>query len=246
MPFTGDIYSLSEIKHLSLDLLQQLNQQKFQDKADQFIPLEQIEKALDQLFKISEKIEIESELFKSSSSDFGNISELGDYGLQLLAGLDQWMEAAQLDNKIDLQLATLSLAVWIHDHQGVLEYLESTVNALSQLANTTNSPSILAKLHKYVEKITNSTHEAIKADIDKSEPGRPWRILNLNHGIIATRTHNIDIMNMVFEQLLQRLPDDAANFFADGMKQMDIIGYPDHVKHVMEQFFKLTNQPTLH
>ena len=104
----------------------------------------------------------------------------------------------------------------------------------------------IPKLHKFAEKITNSAHKMIKADIDKSEPGCPWRILNLNHGIIATRTHNIDIMNTVFEQLLQRLPNDAANFFADGMKQMDIIGYPEHVKHVMEQFYQLTNNPTLH
>jgi hypothetical protein len=109
-----------------------------------------------------------------------------------------------------------------------------------------NESDALIKLHKIAEKITNSTDKMIKTDINKSEPGHPWRILNLNHGIIATRTHNIDIMNTVFEQLLQRLPDDAANFFADGMKQMVIIGYPEHVKHVMEQFYQLTNNPTLH
>jgi len=41
----------------------------------------------------------------------------------------------------------------------------------------------------------------IKADIDKSELERAWRILNLNHGIIATRTHNIEIMPSVFGQM---------------------------------------------
>ena len=46
----------------------------------------------------------------------------------------------------------------------------------------------------------------IKANIDKSKPGRPWRILNLNHGIIANRAHNTDIMNSVFEQLLLLYP----------------------------------------
>lgn len=246
MPFTGDIYSLPEIKHLSLALIQQLNQQKIQDETGQFIPLAQLEKALKQFFEISEKIEVEPDLFKSSSAEFGNISELGEYGLQLLSGLEQWVQAAKFEDITELQVATLSLGIWIHDHQGILENLESIVNALSQIANQTNNPSALSKLHKYAEKITNSVHDAIKADIDKSEPGRPWRILNLNHGIIATRSLNIDIMNMVFEQLIQRLPDDAAKFFADGMKQMDIIGYPEHVKHVMEQFYNLTNKPTLH
>lgn len=66
----------------------------------------------------------------------------------------------------------------------------------------------------------------IKADINKSEYGRPWRILNMNHGIIITRTHNTGIMNAVFEQLVTRLPDDAANFFVDAMKQMAVIGLP--------------------
>ena len=53
-------------------------------------------------------------------------------------------------------------------------------------------------------------------------------------------------MNSVFEQLLQRLPEDAEKFFAEGMKQMDIINYPEHVKHVIEHFYQLTNKPTLH
>lgn len=246
MPFTGNIYSLSDIKQLSFTLMHQLNQKNIQDQTGQFITLAQLDEALTQFFDISEKIEIHPELLESSKANFSNVSELGDYGLQLLAELEQWVETAELADKIELQLATLSLGVWIHDHQGKLEYLESIVNALSQLANKTNEPSVLAKLHKYAEKITNSVHEAIKADKDKSEPGRPWRILNLNHGIIATRTHNTDIMNRVFEQLLHRLPEDAPLFFAEGMKQMDIIGYPQHVRHVMEQFYQLTSKPTLH
>lgn len=54
-----------------------------------------------------------------------------------------------------------------------------------------------------MEKITNSVDEMIKADIDKS--GHAWRILNLNHGIIATRTHNIEIMPSVLGLLVLRL-----------------------------------------
>ena len=246
MPFSGNTFSLLEIKHHVFDLLQELNKHPVNENTKHFIPLAQLEKALRQFFEVSEKIETEPELLKSGNTDFGNISELGDYGLQLFAGLEQWLDAAKIENKSTIQISTLSLAVWIHDHSGILQQLENILNALSQTANQTNETEALIKLHKIAEKITNSAHKMIKADIDKSEPGRPWRILNLNHGIIATRTHNIDIMNSVFEQLLQRLPDDAANFFADGMKQMDIIGYPDHVKHVMEQFYQLTNKPTLH
>ncbi len=84
---------------------------------------------------------------------------------------------------------------------------------LSDIANQTNEPDSLIKLHKVAEETTSFAHEMIKTDIDKSESGHPWRILNLNHGIIASRTHNTDIMNLVFEQLLLRLPDDVAIFY---------------------------------
>lgn len=246
MPFTGNIFSLSEIKNQTFDLLKDLNESSIKMNTEHFIPLAQLEEALLQFFDVSEKIQSEPDVLESEDSDFNNISELGDYGLQLFAGIEQWLNIANIENQSTLHLCTLSLAAWIHDHSGTLQQLENIVNALSQAANQTNEPRVLVILHKIAEKITNSAHDMIKADIDKSESGRPWRILNLNHGIIATRTHNTDIMNSVFEQLIQRLPEDAASFFADGMKQMELIGYPDHVKHVMEQFYNLTNKPTLH
>jgi len=246
MPFTGDIFSLVEIKQHAQDLIKTLEQELIQTETVNFMPLPQLETALTQFFEVSEKIETQPELLNSSESDFSNISELGDYGLQLLAGLEQWVDAAQFEDKMVLQLSILSLAIWIHDHDGELQQLDNIVNALSQLANHTYNLKVLIKLHKIVEKITNSAHKIIKSDLDKTDPGRPWRLLNLNHGIIATRTHNTDIMNTVFEQLVSRLPDDAANFFADGMKQLDVIDYPEHVKYVMEQFYQSTNKPTLH
>ena len=246
MPLTGDNYPLSEIKNQALEIIDSINEQPIQADTDYFIPLAKLTTALAQFFEICEKIESQPEILKSDDSEFGDISELGDYGLQLFSGLEQWVDVAKPDNKRGTQVLIINLAAWIHDHDGVIQSLESIVNALSQLANQTNETAALIKLHSYAEKITNSAHEMIKADIDKSEPGRAWRILNLNHGIIATRTHNVDIMNSVFEQLLQRLPEDAEKFFAEGMKQMDIINYPEHVKHVIEHFYQLTNKPTLH
>ena len=48
------------------------------------------------------------------------------------------------------------------------------------------------KQHFFAEKITNSANKMIKMDIDKSKAGRPWRMWNLYHGIIATRRHDTD------------------------------------------------------
>jgi len=246
MPFSGDTFQLYEIRKHSLGLISEIKQLSIRNVTEHLIPLEQLEADLEQFFDISERLEIVPEILNSEENNFDDISELGDFGLQLLAELEMWTDAASYENNTNLQISILSLAIWIHDHHGILKQLENVVNALAQLANHTNESNELVKLHKIAEKITNSAHEVIKADVDKSEPGRVWRILNLNHGIIATRTHNIDIMQTVFEQLLMRLPEDATDFFADGIKQMDIIGYPEHVKHVMEHFYQLTNKPTLH
>ena len=51
----------------------------------------------------------------------------------------------------------------------------------------------MGRLYVTVEKTTNYSHEMIKVDVDMPELGRPWRILNLNRGIIASRTENTDI-----------------------------------------------------
>lgn len=41
----------------------------------------------------------------------------------------------------------------------------------------------------------------IKDDMDKLKPGHPWPILNLNQGIIATRTYtyNTDIIGSPYQ-----------------------------------------------
>lgn len=246
MPFNGDIYTLSEIKSSSQHLIHTIEQQSTQIETHQLIELPKLVNRLMHFFEIAERVELEPEFLNTDKADFDNISELGDYGLQLMADLELWTESAKIKDKSELQVSILSLAVWIHNHQGVLRQLENIVNALSQTANNSNKEASLVKLHEIAEKITNATHEMIKKDLDKSEQARPWRILNLNHGIIATRTHNTDIMNSVYGQLVVRLPDDAANFFAEGMKQMELIDYPEHVKYVVQQFYLLTNKPTLH
>ncbi|MGD8925773.1 MAG: hypothetical protein PVG20_02915 [Thioalkalispiraceae bacterium] len=53
-------------------------------------------------------------------------------------------------------------------------------------------------------------------------------------------------MESVIEQLVFRLPEYAPGFFAEGMAQMNITGYPVHVRTVMQHYYQKTNQPTLH
>ena len=75
-------------------------------------------------------------------------------------------------------------------------------------------------------------------DLEKMNPGRPWRVLLLNYGIVATRSHNTASMEAAFAVLTSKLPEDATRFFSEGMQQMDALDYPSHVRKVMEKYHR--------
>lgn len=176
-----------------------------------------------------------------------DLNALGDYGLGLLNILSQWAGQLELEEiQVTLNELSIPIALWTARNIGSLRELGTVVDALSKIANQTRDPDFLAELSGIMDEIANAAAPEIKQDDDKSNDNRPWRILNLNHGIVATRTHNPRIMEPVFEQILLRLPDDAPGFFREGMEQMDAVGYPIHVRHIMEKYYDMTNNPTLH
>jgi hypothetical protein len=53
-------------------------------------------------------------------------------------------------------------------------------------------------------------------------------------------------MEPVFERIVTLLPEDAPGFFAEGIKQLDIVGYPEPVRVMMQNFYRRTHPETLH
>jgi hypothetical protein len=177
----------------------------------------------------------------------GELRALSDQGMKLLEQLDQWFEFLELhDSREALDEVVVTFGVWASRHLGHLHKLEPIVNALSKVANSTQDPDFLAELCHVFQEITDAVAPAIKDEAEQANPARAWRVLNLNYGIVATRSHRPEIMEQAFEHLMIRLPEDAPGFFQEGMQQMEIVGYPEHVRHVMEKYFHLTNNPTLH
>lgn len=176
-----------------------------------------------------------------------DLSQLGDYGLGLLTALSEWAQLLDMEElQVTLDELSIPVALWTARNIGSLQELRSVVDALSRIANQTQDPDFLAELSGIMDEIANAAAPSIKADEDKSNAGRPWRILNLNHGVVATRTHDPAIMESVFEQILLRLPEDAPGFFREGLEQMDVVDYPGHVREIMEKYYQMTNNPTLH
>jgi len=113
--------------------------------------------------------------------------------------------------------------------------LEQGINDLSDSCPD-SCMALLAELTDMIDVVIDMFSADLKADLENSNPERPWHVLNNNQAIIATRSNDPKRMESVFEQLMFRLTEDATGIFAESMQQMDI----------MQTNYQLTNQHTLH
>ncbi|OOZ36490.1 hypothetical protein [Solemya velesiana gill symbiont] len=61
-------------------------------------------------------------------------------------------------------------------------------------------------------------------------------MLLLNRAIVATRTHNPDLMESAFSDIIEQIPDMASRFFQEGMEQLELIDYPPQVREVIQRY----------
>ena len=165
------------------------------------------------------------------------INTLCEYGLHLLDELAQ--QATQL-NQADLanEVERLSLpyALWFARNGSELRQLTHIVNALAQYANQASRPQTMAELYVQCCELIEATSPSVE-DSASGNPKHPWRLLLLNRAIVATRSHNPELMEPAFDAIVEHLPQDAAGFFAEGMEQMAIIDYPAPVREVVRRYF---------
>jgi hypothetical protein len=110
------------------------------------------------------------------------------------------------------------------------------VNSLAGYANELTEPHMLADLAAVIKEVINACDNEIRRDIDQTNMMRPWRVLNLNYGIVATRSHQPELIEHAYDALIENLPQDARQFFKEGKQQMDLIGYPEEVREVVERY----------
>ncbi|VAW64657.1 hypothetical protein MNBD_GAMMA10-3370 [hydrothermal vent metagenome] len=165
------------------------------------------------------------------------VSKIGDYALNLLDEISAGCGSRGMQEQM-LQLHRLSLPVvaWLNFHHATVTKLDIVVNAVASYANTLQDEQQLEALCSLINQVVQATAPSIKQDLEASNPMRPWRILNLNWGIVATRSHKPELMSQVFDQLMVNIPADVQQFFNEGLQQMDVIGYPEPVRTVMREY----------
>jgi len=197
--------------------------------------------AFEQLFEVMARVEGDREASspQAPGTATGDITELGEYAFKLHKDLGAHIEQAGLQEDRPLLTAqVINFALWIARRGGRIDTLEPVVDALAIVANNTADASELESLSGIMGEIAAAVSPVIREDLEKINPGRPWRVLLLNNGIVATRSHNPDIMEAAFAVLTRHLPEDAARFFTEGMEQMEALDYPPQVRKVMEKYHR--------
>lgn len=167
------------------------------------------------------------------------ISELGEQTINCLADLASWAEELGLHHEsLMLEEITLNVTHWVIRNRGEVRSIDAIVNLLADKANRTSDKGLLTSIYHVIADVIDHTAAEIKNDADKSDLNRPWRMLNFNYAIVATRVMNRDMMVKAFDALGRHLPEDCPGFFEEGLKQSDKPDYGPEIREIMTEYFK--------
>lgn len=162
--------------------------------------------------------------------------EFAAYGLDLLDRLSYLVRQLELmDHRNDMSRLFASMGVWLARQEATLDNLEGTADGFGWLVNGINDTRELAEMCGLMEEVIAATSETLQLDQERANPRRPWRVINLNCGIAATRSLDAELMDRTLEKLGRRLPYDMPGFLADGRRQIMLQEVPEAVREVMNR-----------
>lgn len=201
--------------------------------------------AMDQAIDVMARADADSVVEKDMSAESlgaltaEDINKIGHYALDLLEGMVSYVQNKTGEQNRDILRLSLPISLWIARHGGKLSQIDMLVNSLAGYANEISDNHMLAELAAVMKEIIDACDDEIRRDIEQTNMMRPWRILNLNYGIVATRSYQPELIEQAYDSLIKNLPQDARQFFKEGLQQMDIVGYPDTVRDVVERYNKM-------
>lgn len=172
---------------------------------------------------------------------------LGEHGLQLLTSLAEYAGRLGLARHARrLRDLCFPFALWVVRCDGSFSSWEPVVDAVAELANRLSDADDLAELCAQLDELLEAGDPVPGRAAERSDQ-HPWRILVLNRAIVATRSYRPDLMEKAFAAVVEWLPREAPGFFEEAMEQMDVVGYPDPIRAVVETYYRsVCGQRTLH
>jgi hypothetical protein len=164
------------------------------------------------------------------------LDELCAYGLDLLDRLAFLVRKIEIMDKRDTVARMFAaMGVWVARRGATLDNLEGVADGFGMIVNGTSATDELRALCGLMEEVIEAASVRLQLDEDRGDAWRPWRVINLNAGIAATRSLDPALMERTFENMGRRLPYDMPAFLADGMRQAAFQNVPDAVKDVMRR-----------
>jgi hypothetical protein len=193
----------------------------------------QLCEALLQLIGLLGQLERE---YQEPTAIVSELNTLGEYGLHLLQDLATQSRRNPQAAGGDVEHLSLPFALWLARRGGEIRNLAPVVNALAYFVNQNSRPAIMITLYGQCCEIIEATSPASQENFTE-QPTHPYRMLLLNRAIVATRSHNPELIEHAFDSVLDVLPNDAKAFFAEAMEQMALLDYPDHVRDIVRRYF---------
>jgi hypothetical protein len=127
---------------------------------------------------------------------------------------DAAIEAAHAQGEDDL---VIGIALWAMRHEVALRAIDPVVNALARRSNDARGGQELAAVFGLMQGFIAHVAPSLAADLERSNPERPWRVLHANFAITAIRSEEPPLMAYAFDALDAALPGERAGFYSEAM-----------------------------
>jgi hypothetical protein len=234
LPMNILVFEIGEISNHALQVMQAIlakDEEAGEIMADESGPLA-LARALSDFFEIAGAVES-----GHCYLDSDELTEFSAYGLDLLdrlAFLVRKLEIMEQRETVARMFA--SMAVWLSRRGAKIENLEGAADGFGMIVNGLRDGDELREICGLMEEVIEAAAERLQLDEDRRNAWRPWRVINLNAGIAATRSLDPELMEATFEKLGRRLPYDMPGFLADGLRQMVVQDVPDAVSELMRRY----------
>jgi len=170
-----------------------------------------------------------------SALPMSDTNEAVDDTLQASAQLESWLSRLDLPTeKSQLFDIQLGIAYWAMRHGVIFSMAAPVVNALAEQSNAAESRQETAAVFAMMQGLLQHLAPSLQANLERSNPERPWRLLNLNFAITAIRTGDAAMMRHAFDTLNTFLPDERAGFYQEAHTLACQPGFPPETRALIE------------
>ena len=178
---------------------------------------------------------LDAEYGLDSTLPIEDAADAVDEALRALAELESWLIRFELLAQLyRLHTIEIGIGYWAMRHGLSVIAFEPIVNALAAQSNVAASTQEAAAVYAMMQGFINHFSPRLKADLERSNPERPWRLLNLNFAITAIRTGDEDLMRFAFDTLNGHLPDERHGFYEEAHALVCQPGFPPATQKLIE------------